>query len=277
MSSRLVCIKIGTWRQSGKPRSARADIEAVHARHDHVEHHAIRRMRAKLVERARPSAAVIDAKSRHLQRAADQQAGAGIVVDDEYGCRRMSLDCRFAASDPLAPRPRSASAPASTHRKILDIPCGSSAATRRRLGDAALAHQQLAFLGERGQPQAAQIGGAGLESMQSHLQSARLARSPPPARSRRSAAANAACTVRSSNPAAPAAPARRYCATQPASISGSRDGIAPLRLGQHVQCQPALEQRRQLLLREGLAQESRPCRRRGIARGPLPWHWPSTQ
>ena len=103
-----------------------------------------------------------DAKSRHLQCGAHQQPGAGIVVDDEH--RRRMVDLNFGGRSSLSPTRRSAIAPASVRRKILDILCGFSAPIGAAC-DPALAHQYLAFLGERGEARAAEIGGAGFEGM----------------------------------------------------------------------------------------------------------------
>ena len=62
MSSRLVCIKIGTWRESARARNSRAHIEAAHARHDHVEHDAVDGMRANRVIASCRRSAVITRK-----------------------------------------------------------------------------------------------------------------------------------------------------------------------------------------------------------------------
>ncbi len=84
---------------------------------------------SKLIDRAPAVGSRDHSEACDLQSAAHEQAGTRIVVDDEHGCRRIESDCRFAASDPLAPTPRSASAPAAMHCRNLDIPCGFSAPT----------------------------------------------------------------------------------------------------------------------------------------------------
>ncbi len=64
-----------------------AHVEAVHPRHDHVEHDAIHGLLAKSAQRSRAVGRRDDAKSRHFQCSPDQQPCAGIVVDDQH-CRR---------------------------------------------------------------------------------------------------------------------------------------------------------------------------------------------
>ncbi len=71
-----------------------AHLEAAHTRHDDIEHHAIRGMLAKLPERGLAIDRRDDAEARHFQRRADQQSGAGVVVDDQYRGQSDGLQFR---------------------------------------------------------------------------------------------------------------------------------------------------------------------------------------
>jgi hypothetical protein len=62
-----------------------ADLEAVHARHDHVENHAVGGMQMKLAHRTLAVRCRGDVKARDLQRTAHEQSRAGIVVDHQHG------------------------------------------------------------------------------------------------------------------------------------------------------------------------------------------------
>jgi hypothetical protein len=61
-----------------------AHVEAVHARHDHVEYHTIRRMLAESSQRGRAIGRGDDAKARHFQGGADQQSRAGVVIHHQH-------------------------------------------------------------------------------------------------------------------------------------------------------------------------------------------------
>ena len=84
MSSRLVCIKIGTCRQSGNARSALQTSKPLIPGMTTSSTTQSAGSLAKLAQRGLAVGGGDDAKARHLQRGSDQQPGAGIVVDDQY-------------------------------------------------------------------------------------------------------------------------------------------------------------------------------------------------
>ena len=61
-----------------------ARVEAVHARHYHVENDAVGGLRLESIDSGRPVGGRCDAKAGHLERRAKQQPRARIVVDDEH-------------------------------------------------------------------------------------------------------------------------------------------------------------------------------------------------
>jgi hypothetical protein len=68
-----------------------ANVETTQARHDYVEHHAIRRLLAELAKGRHAIRRGDDAKARHFQCGADQQARARIVIDDQNRRRSAHL------------------------------------------------------------------------------------------------------------------------------------------------------------------------------------------
>jgi len=62
-----------------------ADLEAVHARHDHIENHAVGGIQMKLAHRTLAVGGRGNVKACDLQRTAHEQPRAGIVVDHQHG------------------------------------------------------------------------------------------------------------------------------------------------------------------------------------------------
>jgi hypothetical protein len=102
-------------------------VKAVHAGHDHVEHHAVGGLLAELLQRRDPVDRCRYIEARHFQGGPDQQPCAGIIVDDQNRCRNdeLVLECVHCVLSKFTPHWAIARAP--KPRKNRDIPCEFSA------------------------------------------------------------------------------------------------------------------------------------------------------